>query len=288
MREVRLVVLSGLSGSGKSTVLNVLEDMGYFCVDNLPVMLLPKFVELLSSSEDISRAATVVDVRERGFLKDFPAIFSAIKNEPGVRGELVFFEASDEALVKRFSETRRRHPLGGDLSPIEGLRLERELLGELKARADRVIDTTHYNVHQLKEAVSEYFAESREGEKMVLSFVSFGYRYGVPADADLVMDVRFLPNPHFVDSLRAFTGLDERVREFVLSRGETREFLRRYVEFLRYLLPLYMKEGKSYLTVAIGCTGGRHRSVAIADYLASALGSDGIVTRKRFRDMEKT
>ncbi len=222
MNEIRLVVLSGPSGSGKSTAIKVLEDLGFFCVDNLPVTLLPKFLELLAQSGEISKVAAVVDVREREFLKEFPAIFSSVK-EAGYKGELIYLEASDEALVRRFSETRRRHPLAIDESPLEGIVSERALLKELKAQADEVLDTTNFNVHQLKEVLRDYFSGPVSHEKMVINLVSFGYRYGIPADADLVIDVRFLPNPYFVDTLKGLDGTDERVREFVISSSETKK-----------------------------------------------------------------
>jgi UPF0042 nucleotide-binding protein len=286
LKEIRLVVLSGPSGSGKSTAIKVLEDLGFFCVDNLPVTLLPKFLELLAQSGEISKVATVVDVREREFLKEFPAIFSSVK-EAGYKGELIYLEASDEALVRRFSETRRRHPLATDESPLEGIVSERDLLKELKAQADEVLDTTNFNVHQLKEVLRDYFSGPVSQEKMAINLVSFGYRYGIPADADLVIDVRFLPNPYFVDTLKGLDSTDERVREFVISSSETKKFLNRFKDFLDYLIPLYWKEGKSYLTIAIGCTGGKHRSVVISDLIADEISTDVGTVRKRCRDIEK-
>jgi UPF0042 nucleotide-binding protein len=286
LKDIRLVVLSGPSGSGKSTAIKVLEDLGFFCVDNLPVTLLPKFLELLAQSEEISKVATVVDVREREFLKEFPAIFSSVK-EAGYKGELVFLEASDEALVMRFSETRRRHPLATDRSPLEGIASEREILKEVKANADKVLDTTRFNVHQLKEALRDYFSGPVSLEKMVINLVSFGYRNGIPADADLVMDVRFLPNPYFIDALKGLDGTDRKVREFVLATKESKEFLERVKDFLNYLIPLYWKEGKSYLTIAVGCTGGKHRSVVISELIAGEITTEAATVRKRHRDIEK-
>ncbi|MBI5233013.1 MAG: RNase adapter RapZ [Deltaproteobacteria bacterium] len=287
MKKLRLVVLSGPSGSGKSTAIKALEDMGFFCVDNLPVALLPKFLELLDQSGEISKVATVVDVREREFLKDFPAIFSSLK-DAGYRGELIFLDASDHTLVRRFSETRRRHPLGSVESPLDGIRLEREMLRDVQARADRIIDTSAMNVHELRSAISEYLSNPVEGEKMSVNLVSFGYRYGTPSDADLVMDVRFLPNPYFVEDLKHLDGRDPLVRKFVSEKEETSEFISRLKSFLDYLVPLYWKEGKSYLTIAIGCTGGRHRSVVITDILFDKMGSNEIaLLRKRHRDIDR-
>ncbi|MDO8426559.1 MAG: RNase adapter RapZ [Deltaproteobacteria bacterium] len=286
MKDIRLVVLSGPSGSGKSTAIKALEDLGFFCVDNMPVELLPKFMELLARSGEIARVAAVVDVREREFLRAFTPVFREMKGA-GYRIEIVFLEASDEALVRRFSETRRKHPLAAE-SPLEGLQQERELLTELKAQADKVIDTTDFNVHQLRDYIKDYFSSSAAQEKMSVNLISFGFRYGVPTDADLVFDIRFLPNPYFVNSLKWLDGRDDKVREFVLSREETKEFLTRLKSFLNYLVPLYLKEGKSYLTIAIGCTGGKHRSVVIAEALAEALNSDSVMARKRHRDLHKT
>ncbi len=286
MKEIRLVVLSGPSGSGKSTAVKALEDLGFFCVDNMPVTLLPKFMELLASGGEISRVAAVVDVREREFLKSFGSVFSGLKEE-GCAVELVYLDASDESLVRRFSETRRRHPLADTDSPLEGILKERELLKEVKAHADRVVDTTNFNVHQLREVIKELFAGPVSSEKMTITLVSFGYRYGIPTDADLVIDIRFLPNPFFVNALKGLDGTDERVREYVLGREETTEFLKRFTDLLEYLIPLYWKEGKSYLTVAVGCTGGKHRSVVVVEELALKVLSDMTVTRKRHRDIFK-
>ena len=285
MKDIRLVVLSGPSGSGKSTAINALEDSGYFCVDNLPVSLLPKFMELLEQSSEITRVAVVVDVREREFLKGFTRVFRGLK-EAGYNAELLYLEAADEAIVRRFSETRRRHPLAGEESPLEGVIKERGLLVEVKSHADRVVDTTDFNVHQLREVITRYYTGPVTRE-MTLNFMSFGFRYGAPAEADIVMDIRFLPNPYFVESLKGLDGTDASVVDFVLSNSETKEFLIRFRDFLSYLVPLYCKEGKSYLTIAIGCTGGRHRSVVVTDVLASELDLSGVVVGRRHRDMKK-
>ncbi len=286
MKDIRLVVLSGPSGAGKSTAIKVLEDLGFFCVDNLPVTLLPKFLELLAQSEEITKVATVVDVREREFLKEFPDIFSGLK-KAGYRGELIYLEASDDVLVRRFSETRRRHPIEDAASPTEGIAAERELLKDIKSHADKIIDTTAFNVHQLQEYIRDYFSVPVGRRKMVVNLVSFGFRYGVPTDADIVMDVRFLPNPYFMDEFKGLDGRHGAVKEFVLSRQETKDFIERFRGLLEYLIPLYWKEGKSYLTIAVGCTGGKHRSVVIVDALSGLIGSRYGTPRHRHRDIDK-
>lgn len=287
MSDIRLVVISGPSGSGKSTAIKALEDLGYYCVDNMPVALLPKFMELLARSGEIAKVAAVIDVRERAFLKDFAQVFSDLKFS-GYSLELIYLEASDDALVRRFSETRRRHPLAAEESPLEGLMKERELLKELKSLADRVVDTTDFNVHQLRDSIKEFFSGPVTREKMALNFISFGYRYGLPPDADLVIDVRFLPNPYFVDSLKRHDGLEQSVKDYILSREEAKEFLKRFKGFLDYLIPLYLKEGKSYLTIAVGCTGGKHRSVAMVEAIAEGVGTGMVSLRKRHRDIGKS
>lgn len=287
MSDIRAVVLSGPSGSGKSTAIKALEDLGYYCVDNMPVALLPKFMELLARSGEIARVATVIDVRERAFLKDFVQVFSELK-ATGYHMELIYLEASDDALVRRFSETRRRHPLAAEESPMEGLTRERELLKDLKSLADRVVDTTEFNVHQLRDMIKEFYAGPVTREKMALSFISFGYRYGLPTDADLVIDVRFLPNPFFVDALKRHDGLEKPVKDYILAKDEAKEFLERFRSFLGYLIPLYWKEGKSYLTIAVGCTGGKHRSVAMVEEIADGFKSDMVSIRKRHRDIGKS
>lgn len=287
MKEIRLVVISGPSGSGKSTAIKALEDLGFFCVDNMPVTLLPRFMELLARNGEISRVAAVVDVREREFLKAFGSVFNELK-DAGCGVELIYLDTSDDSLVRRFSETRRRHPLADSDSPLEGILRERELLKDVKAHADRVVDTTNFNVHQLREVIKELFSGPVSREKMTVSLISFGFRYGIPTDADLVMDIRFLPNPFFVNALKGLDGTDGRVREYVLGREETGEFLKRFRGLIDYLIPLYWKEGKSYLTIAVGCTGGKHRSVVVVEELASKMDSDMVVSRKRHRDIFKT
>ena len=281
----QLVILTGLSGSGKSTVLKTFEDLGYYCVDNLPVQLIPVFSELhIYGGADINRAALLVDAREGDQLRRLPAIYRQIHRD--VSATLVFIEASDEALLRRFSETRRPHPLGHDLPVREGLRRERELMAPIRKLADMVIDTSRFNVHELRQFVIRRF-QSRTHRPLMVSVVSFGYRYGVPVDADLVFDVRFLPNPHFVPRLRRFSGKDPKVARYIRSFPQTNQFLRRIESLLAYLIPHYIREGKSYLTIALGCTGGRHRSVMMADSVRRALASRGYTVKTVHRDLDR-
>ena len=286
MKDIRLVVVSGPSGSGKSTAVKALEDLGYYCVDNMPVGLLPRLMELLAHTGAIFKVAACVDVRERDFLKGFVPILGELR-AAGYSVELIYLEASDDSLQRRFSETRRKHPLAPDESPAEGLKRERVLLDDVKSNADKVIDTTDFNVHQLRELIQDHFS-GVSGEKMSVNVVSFGYKYGIPTDADLVFDIRFLPNPYFVESLKPLDGTDARIREYVLGSKETKEFLKRLKGFLEYLLPLYRTEGKSYLTIAIGCTGGRHRSVTVTDEIVKELHLAAILVRGRHRDIGKS
>lgn len=247
---------------------------------------MPKFMELIARSGEITKVASVVDVREREFLREFTPVLSVLRGG-GYRVELIYLETSDEGLLRRFSETRRRHPLASSESPLEGIQRERELLKEMKSQADRVLDTTDFNVHQLRDLIKEQFSGPIKREKMTVNVVSFGFRYGIPADADLVIDIRFLPNPYFVDSLKWLDGTDAGVKRFVLESAETKGFLERLRDFLSYLIPLYWKEGKSYLTIALGCTGGKHRSVVLADILSGEIGSDMVTVRSRHRDVQK-
>jgi RNase adapter protein RapZ len=281
----QLVILTGLSGSGKSTVLKTFEDLGYYCVDNLPVQLIPVFSELhLYGGADINRAALLVDAREGQQLKRLPALYKEIHRD--VAATLVFIEASEESLLRRFSETRRPHPLGHDRPVRENLRLERELMAPIRRLADVIIDTSRFNVHELRHFIVRRF-QPRVRRPLMISVVSFGYRYGLPVDADLVFDVRFLPNPHFVPGLRKFSGKDKKVARYIRSFPQTREFLRRIESLLVYLLPHYIREGKSYLTVALGCTGGRHRSVMMVDSVRRALAARGYTVKAVHRDLER-
>ncbi len=285
-RETRqLVILTGLSGSGKSTVLKAFEEMGFYCVDNLPVELIPIFAELHAAGEgDFARAALLVDAREGAQLEKLPNLLKVLRKDHPIT--LVFIEASDESLLRRYSETRRPHPLGKEQSVRESLRHERRLMEPIRKLADVVIDTTHFNVHELRHFVTERF-RSPDKRPMLVSLVSFGYKFGVPTDADLVFDVRFLPNPHFVPRLRRFTGKDAAVKRYIRSFPQTGEFLRRIEGLLVYLMPHYVDEGKSYLTIAFGCTGGKHRSVMLAESVQKSLEKRGYSTKVIHRDIDK-
>lgn len=280
-----LVILTGLSGSGKSTVLKTFEDLGFYCVDNLPVELIPTFSELyMQSGSESRRAALLVDAREGEQLEKLPAILQQLRRERAAT--LVFIEASEEALLRRFSETRRPHPLGHDRPVREGLRRERIVMEPIRKLADVVIDTTKFNVHELRQFITRRFHKAGR-RPMMVSIVSFGYKYGIPNDADLVFDVRFLPNPHFVPRLRRFSGRDARVRRYIRSFPQTGEFLRRVEGLLTYLIPHYIAEGKSYLTIAFGCTGGRHRSVMLAEAVRQDLRRRGYASKVVHRDLDK-
>jgi len=281
----QLVLLTGLSGSGKGSVLNTFEDLGFYCVDNLPVALIPKFGELYAEGVEIERAALLVDAREGEQIEKLPGIYRQLVTEHPAT--LVFIEASDEALMRRFSETRRPHPLGRGDSVAEGIREERRRMAPIRRLADVVIDTTKFNVHELRQFIIDRF-QNPGRRPLLVSLVSFGYRYGIPADADLVFDVRFLPNPFFVPRLRPFSGKDPRVTRYIRSFPQTGEFLRRVESLLLYLIPHYIQEGKSYLTVALGCTGGRHRSVALAEVIRRALKKKGYSAKVVHRDLDKT
>jgi UPF0042 nucleotide-binding protein len=281
----QLVILTGISGSGKSTVLRAFEDMGYYCVDNLPVELIPIFAELHAAGEgDFARAALLVDAREGLQLAKFPALLRHLQQEHPII--LVFIEAQEDALLRRYSETRRPHPLGKDYSVRESLHHEKVLMEPIRKLADVVIDTSQFNVHELRHFVNQRF-KTESKRPLLVSLVSFGYKYGVPTDADLMFDVRFLPNPHFVPKLRPFTGKDPKVRRYIESFPQTGEFLRRMTGLLTYLIPHYIEEGKSYLTIAFGCTGGKHRSVMMAEWLKKALEKKGFDTRVMHRDIDK-
>ena len=285
-REARqLVILTGLSGSGKSTVLKAFEDLGFYCVDNLPVELIPIFAEIHAAGEgDFTRAALLVDVREGQQLEKLPPLLKHLGKDHPIT--LVFIEASEDALLRRYSETRRPHPLGKEYSVRESLLRERTLMEPIRKLADVVIETSRFNVHELRHFITERFKNPGR-RPMLVSIVSFGYRYGVPSDADLVFDVRFLPNPHFVPRLRAFTGKDPKVRRYIRSFPQTGEFLRRIDGLLNYLIPHYIREGKSYLTIAFGCTGGKHRSVMLSEAVKKSLEKHGYSAKVVHRDIEK-
>lgn len=282
----QLVILTGLSGSGKGSVLNTFEDLGFYCVDNLPVALIPMFSELYGDGTgEIERAALLVDVREGEQIEKLPGIYRRLTSEHPAT--LVFIEASDEVLMRRFSETRRPHPLGRDYSVIEGIREEKRRMAPIRRLADIVIDTSKFNVHELRQFIIDRF-QSQSRKPLLVSVVSFGFRYGIPADADLVFDVRFLPNPHFIPKLRPYSGKDPRVARYIRSFPQTEEFLRRIESLLSYLIPHYIAEGKSYLTVALGCTGGRHRSVTLSEVVRKDLKKKGYSTKVVHRDLDKS
>jgi RNase adapter protein RapZ len=285
-RDTRqLVILTGLSGSGKSTVLKAFEDMGFYCVDNLPVELIPIFAELHAAGEgDFSRAALLVDAREGAQIEKLPTLLKHLRRDHPIA--LVFIDASEDSLLMRYSETRRPHPLGKDVSVRESLRQERAMMEPIRKVADVVIDTSKFNVHELRHFVTERF-KNPDKRPMLVSVVSFGYKYGIPTDADLVFDVRFLPNPHFVPGLRRFTGKDPKVRRYIRSFPQTGEFLRRMQGLLTYLIPHYIQEGKSYLTIAFGCTGGKHRSVMLGEAIRAALEKHGFSAKVIHRDIDK-
>lgn len=280
-RDARFIVLTGLSGSGKSEAIHALEDLGYFCVDNLPTALLPTLADRITE-----RAAVVVDVRDRRFLDEFPRVFRRLRRRRGLRPVLMFLEANDAALVRRFSQTRRPHPMAPDRPPIEGILEERTRLETIRRMADHLVDTSDLTVHELRRAFQE-LSRGRSGRaKLVLTLLTFGYKYGVPLESDLVFDVRFLPNPYFVPGLRKQTGLDTAVQKYLSRIEATDEFLDRTSDLLQFLVPLYIHEGKAYLTIAFGCTGGRHRSIAIAEALRERLGRlRGVRLRVRHRDI---
>ena len=288
MKNLRVVIITGLSGSGKSTALRALEDIGFFCVDNLPVVLLPKFLDITKlSSPEIDKVAMVMDLRERSFLEKYKRIFARLK-EKGFKIEILFLESSDESLLHRFSETRRSHPLSKRGPIMEGIHLEREKLLSLKQMADKIVDTTSINVHQLKDIVQRHFLPSAGYKKMAINVTSFGYRYGLPADADLVFDVRFLPNPYFVENLKNYDGHYAAVKDYVLKNKESKEFLRKILDLMTLLIPLYDKEGKVRLNIALGCTGGKHRSVVMANELSSHFSAKKYIINLNHRDINKS
>jgi UPF0042 nucleotide-binding protein len=307
VKNIRVILISGLSGSGKTTAIKALEDIGFYCVDNLPILLLPKFIELCEQSGGkISKVAVVEDIRgtvsypgweEEGgaregkdFLEDSRRIIQNLQKE-GYSIEILFLESSDPILMRRFSETRRQHPLAVGGSIGEGIRMERQRLQGIRDMANQVIDTSHFNVHQLKDRIQQYAQEGSSSGQITVTLLSFGYSFGIPFEADLLLDVRFLPNPYFIEELKRLKGEDPKVTEYVLQWEETKEFLQRVQEFIRFLLPLYIRERKTHLTIAVGCTGGRHRSIVIVNRLAEMLQDElaerGVYLSVRHRDAEK-
>ena len=322
MKDIRVILISGLSGSGKTTAIKALEDVGFYCVDNLPILLLPKFIELCEKSGGkILKVAVVEDIRGyasyssprlrlhrvdsltqknseatgdppgvEGFLEDSRRIIQDLRKE-GYSIEILFLESSDPILMRRFSETRREHPLAVGGSIREGIHLERERLQGIRDMANRVIDTSHFNVHQLKDDIQQFVLEGMSTSQLTVTLLSFGYSFGIPSESDLLWDVRFLPNPYFVEELKGLKGEDAAVAAYVLQWDEAKEFLRQVRGFIRFLLPFYQREGKTHLTIAVGCTGGRHRSIVIVNRLAEMLRGDleerKILLSVRHRDAEK-
>lgn len=267
---MRFVIITGLSGAGKSQAMNAMEDIGYFCIDNLPPALIPKLADLCYDSKRISDVALVLDIRGGEFFNDF---FNGIKylKESNYPYEIIFLEASDSVLIRRYKETRRKHPLNNEGNIIEGIRKERKLLEEIKKNANIVIDTTMLTSLQLKEQLYNIYVENKKFKGLIINIISFGYKYGLPLDADLIFDVRFLPNPFYIDELKHLTGNDEPVRKYVMQNKEAIEFLEKLEDMIEFLIPFYIREGKSQLVIAIGCTGGRHRSITIANLLYDRL-----------------
>jgi UPF0042 nucleotide-binding protein len=282
----RFVIVTGMSGSGKTHAIRALEDLGYFCIDNLPTMLIPTMADLATREDaGLEKVAIVVDVREGGFLEHFPRVWTGVKSMPQIEPRLIFLEASQSALVRRFSETRRPHPLAKGRSVAEGITEEREKLNSLRRMADLILDTTNLTVHELRDVLMRMTRDKNTRAEMVVNLVSFGFKHGVPVDADLVFDVRCLPNPHFVHRLRRLTGRDRAVVRYMRKHAATGEFIARLTSFLKFSLPHYVAEGKSYLTVAVGCTGGQHRSVMVAEALKLTLrGVKGVRLRVKHRD----
>ena len=277
-----LVVITGISGAGKLSALKTFEDLGYYAVDNLPVGLLLNFADLVRDSAEIERAALVVDIREGARLDKLPQLLQALRSS--LKTTVLFLEANEEALLRRYSETRRPHPLGRKNSVKASLLSERRRLRPVREIADLVVDTTKFNVHELRNLLTERFQSAERGQNILISCVSFGFRQGVPEDADLMFDVRFLPNPHFIPKFRPFTGRNPQVARYILSFPQTKEFIARISELLVYLIPHYIREGKSYLTIAFGCTGGKHRSVLIAEEVKKRLAKSGYNVKVVHRD----
>ncbi len=285
MKTSKIVIITGYSGSGKSTAVSAFEDSDYHCVDNMPVALLPKFLALPNADPaGFTGLAFVMDLREKGFVDSYRTILDSLRQK-GYRFEIIFLEASEEVLLRRYSETRRQHPLTGENSLIDSIRTEKKMLSSLRHEAERVINTSGYNVHKLRSVILKMAMEGQKKPPLRMNIFSFGFKHGPPRDADLVMDVRFLPNPYFIPELKAFSGEDSAVRNFILDGAETSRFMDKYLNLLDYLIPLYEKEGKAYLTIAFGCTGGRHRSVAVARAVYDHLQKYGHPLEIKHRDI---
>lgn len=284
--QLELVVITGMSGAGKTVAMQSFEDMGYFCVDNMPPSLLPKFWELVKESGKITKIALVIDLRSRAFFDEIMTSISGLDNTSFITTKILFLEASDDALVSRYKETRRTHPLAGDGRVFDGIVVERRLLQDIKVRAQKIIDTTTLSPRKLREEIMHTFSNG-DSDIFTIQVVSFGFKYGIPIDADIVMDVRFLPNPHYIDELRPLTGQDHAVYDYVMSQPETKTFYHKFMELLDFVIPGYKKEGKSSVTIAIGCTGGQHRSVALTERTGKELMSDSYHVTISHRDKDK-
>lgn len=284
--QLELVVITGMSGAGKTVAMQSFEDMGYFCVDNMPPSLLPKFWELVKESGKITKIALVIDLRSRAFFDEIMSAIAGLDNTSFITTKILFLEASDDALVSRYKETRRTHPLAGEGRIYDGIIAERRLLQDIKTRAQKVIDTTNLSPRKLREEIMQAFSTGSEGV-FTIQVMSFGFKYGIPIDADVVMDVRFLPNPHYIPELRPLTGLDEPVYDYVMSQPEAKTFYHKLMDLLDFSIPGYKKEGKSSVTIAIGCTGGQHRSVAFAERIGRELLSDSYNVTISHRDKDR-
>ncbi|MEA5113904.1 MAG: RNase adapter RapZ [Geobacteraceae bacterium] len=284
---MRIVIITGISGSGKSTGVRVLEDEGFFCIDNLPVSLVPTFVDLMGKSTDRVRdVALVMDIRDPDSLRGHEKVLQDLR-DAGHAVEIIYFDASDEVIIRRFSETRRRHPVSESGSVLEGITYEREQLAGLRHQATHVVDTSEFNIHQLKDVVISLVRGSDGARVMTVHLQSFGFRYGIPLESDLVMDVRFLANPHFIPELRPFTGLDPQVKRYVMEKDEARLYMQKLTGLLEFLLPGFLREGKSYLTISTGCTGGKHRSVAITEEMREFFTDKKVIVKVTHRDIGK-
>lgn len=287
-RAINLLIITGMSGAGKTVAVQSLEDLGFFCVDNLPSILIPKFAELIKQTKQsgggIERVALVIDLRSREFFESLSDAIQTLNEMDGISYHILYLEANDQTLVTRYKETRRRHPLSPNGSPLEGINVERSMLQEMKGLAHQIIDTSQLKPAQLRETIVNQY--SQQGSPLTINVLSFGFKYGIPIDADLVFDVRFLPNPHYVDHLRPKTGCDTEVSEYVLKWSETKEFVGKLLDLLSFTLPYYQREGKSQLVIGIGCTGGKHRSVAIAEHIGAVFAKEYPV-RVTHRDKDK-
>ena len=285
MKNLKIFIITGSSGSGKSIAIAAFEDAGFYCVDNMPVALLPKFLKLpIKSSNEFNGLAFVMDLREKEFISKYKSVFDSIK-QSGYSFEILFLEADDDILLQRFSQTRRHHPLSRGKTLVDSIRIEKERLHDLKAAADRIIDSSRYNVHELKAIIMDIALKSKKSSPMNIYVLSFGYKYGIPSDADLIIDVRFITNPFFKPELRDLDGENEKVRNFVLRNRTTKTFIKKYLDLLDYLIPLYEKEGKAYLTIAVGCTGGKHRSVPVARTIFEHFKKTGVQVNLLHRDI---